>query len=58
MKTCLLGSFGGLLSATAYALVLYVEIEAPLGVVSALRETSFIFKALTRAFWLSEGPRR
>jgi hypothetical protein len=58
LKTCLLGSFGGLLSATAYALVLYVEIEAPLGVVSALRETSFIFKALTRAFWLSEGPRR
>jgi drug/metabolite transporter (DMT)-like permease len=57
VKTCLLGFIGGVLSATAYALVLYVKTEAPLGAVSALRETSVIFAALIGVLWFSEGPK-
>jgi drug/metabolite transporter (DMT)-like permease len=57
IKTCLLGFTGGVLSATAYALVLYVKTEAPLGVVSALRETSVIFAALIGILWFGEGPK-
>ena len=57
VKTCLLGFIGGILSATAYALVLYVKTEAPLGVVSALRETSVIFAALIGVIWFGEGPK-
>ena len=57
VKTCLLGFIGGVLSATAYALVLYVKTEAPLGVVSALRETSVIFAALIGVIWFGEGPK-
>lgn len=53
-----LGLFGGVVSAAAYALVLYAKTQAPLGVVSALRETSVIFAALIGVFWFSEGPRR
>jgi drug/metabolite transporter (DMT)-like permease len=45
------------LSATAYALVLYVKTEAPIGVVSALRETSVIFAALIGILWFGEGPK-
>jgi len=57
LKPCLLGFLGGILSATAYALVLYAKTEAPLGVVSALRETSVIFAALIGVFWFGEGPK-
>ena len=57
VKTCLLGFIGGILSASAYALVLYVKTEAPLGVVSALRETSVIFAALIGVIWFGEGPK-
>ena len=57
VKTCLLGFIGGILSATAYALVLYVKTEAPLGLVSALRETSVIFAALIGVIWFGEGPK-
>ena len=57
VKTWLLGFIGGILSATAYALVLYVKTEAPLGVVSALRETSVIFAALIGVIWFGEGPK-
>jgi len=57
VKTCLLGFIGGILSATAYALVLYVKTEAPLGMVSALRETSVIFAALIGVIWFGEGPK-
>ena len=38
-------------------LVLYVKTEAPLGVVSALRETSVIFAALIGVIWFGEGPK-
>ena len=57
VKTWLLGFIGGILSATAYALVLYVKTEAPLGMVSALRETSVIFAALIGVIWFGEGPK-
>ncbi len=52
-----IGLFGGLVSGAAYALVLYAKTQAPLGVVSALRETSVIFASLIGIFWFSEGPR-
>ena len=49
---------GGLLSALAYALALYAKTKAPLGLVSALRETSVIFAAMIGVFWFGEGPVR
>lgn len=58
VKTCLLSVFSGFLAAAAYALVLYAKTEAPLGVVSALRETSVIFAAMIGVFWFGEGPKR
>ena len=57
VKIRLLGFIGGVLSATAYALVLYVKTEAPLGAVSALRETSVVFAALIGVIWFGEGPK-
>ncbi|MEM9578958.1 MAG: DMT family transporter [Pseudomonadota bacterium] len=52
------GFAGGLVSSAAYGLVLLAKTEAPLGIVSALRETSVIFAALIGILWFSEGPRR
>ena len=49
---------GGLLSALAYALALYAKTKAPLGLVSALRETSVIFASIIGVFWFGEGPVR
>lgn len=51
-----IGLFGGLVSAAAYGLVLFAKTLAPLGIVSALRETSVIFAALLGIYWFSEGP--
>ena len=42
----------------AYGLVLYAKTMAPLGMVSALRETSVIFAAMIGLFWFGEGPAR
>lgn len=56
-RLMLLGICGGLISGAAYALVLYAKSIAPLGMVSALRETSVIFAALIGVIWLGEGPR-
>ncbi len=50
-----LGIAGGLVSMTAYGLVLYAKNFAPLGAVSALRETSVIFAALIGFVFLREG---
>lgn len=50
-----LGIAGGLVSMTAYGLVLYAKNFAPLGAVSALRETSVIFAALIGFVVLREG---
>jgi len=56
-RTIWLGFLGGLVSGAAYALVLYAKTLAPLGLVSALRETSVIFAALIGVLWFGEGPR-
>ena len=54
-RTWAVGILGGLVSMTAYGLVLYAKNFAPLGAVSALRETSVIFAALIGFFFLREG---
>lgn len=51
-----LGIFGGLLSAGAYGLVIFAKTLAPLGSVSAVRESSVIFTALIGVFLLGERP--
>lgn len=51
----ILGIGGGVVSMTAYGLVLYAKNFAPLGAVSALRETSVIFATLIGFFVLKEG---
>ena len=51
-----IGVCGGVLSGAAYGLVLYAKMFAPLGVVSALRETSVVFAALIGVIWLKERP--
>ena len=53
----MLGLFGGIVSGTAYGLVLIAKTQAPLGIVSALRETSVIFAALIGVLWFHEGPK-
>lgn len=58
LKTCALGYLGGVLSGTAYGLVLYANTMAPLGMVSAVRETSVIFAAMIGVVWFGEGPKR
>lgn len=57
-RTLCLGIAGGVISGAAYALVLYAKTLAPLGLVSALRETSVIFAALIGVIWFKEGPGR
>ncbi|WP_170572536.1 EamA family transporter [Ruegeria atlantica] len=54
-KVWMTGLLGGLVSMTAYGLVLYAKNFAPLGAVSALRETSVIFAALIGFIFLHEG---
>jgi len=55
LKIWAVGITGGLVSMTAYGLVLYAKNFAPLGAVSALRETSVIFATLIGFFVLKEG---
>lgn len=57
-RTIWLGFFGGVVSGAAYGLVLYAKTLAPLGIVSALRETSVIFAAMIGVMWFGEGPKR
>ncbi len=57
-RTLTLGFTGGVISGAAYGLVLYANTLAPLGVVSALRETSVIFAAIIGVMWFGEGPKR
>jgi drug/metabolite transporter (DMT)-like permease len=45
---------GGLVSLLTYGIVIYAMNEAPLGAVSALRETSVLFAALIGAIFLGE----
>lgn len=54
-KTFVLGLAGGVISALAYAMVLYAKTTAPLGIISALRETSVIFATMIGVIWFKEG---
>ena len=56
-KVLVLGFLAGVISSAAYGLVLYAKTLAPLGAVSAIRETSVIFAALIGVLWFKEGPR-
>jgi drug/metabolite transporter (DMT)-like permease len=47
-------SIGGLVSLLAYGIVIYAMSGAPMGAVSALRETSVLFAALIGYFFLGE----
>ena len=55
-KALFLGIAGGVISGLAYGLALYAKTLAPIGVVSAVRETSVIFAALIGVIWMGEGP--
>ncbi len=57
-KARVLGLTGGVISGLAYALALFAKTLAPIGIVSAVRETSVIFAALIGVYWLGEGPAR
>ena len=57
-KALLLGLAGGVISGLAYGLALFAKTLAPIGIVSAVRETSVIFAALIGVVWLREGPAR
>lgn len=46
--------FGGWVSLLAYGIVIYAMVGAPMGAVSALRETSVLFAALIGYFFLGE----
>jgi len=54
--TVLVGFSGGIVSASAYGLVIYAKTLAPLGMVSALRETSVLFAAMIGVVLLGERP--
>lgn len=51
-----IGLVGGLFSVVAYALVLYAKTMAPLGAVSAIRESSVIIASLIGLFLFGERP--
>jgi drug/metabolite transporter (DMT)-like permease len=57
-RQVMIGLAGGILSALAYALALYAKSKAPLGMVSALRETSVVFAAMIGLIWFGERPVR
>jgi drug/metabolite transporter (DMT)-like permease len=46
---------GGLISLLAYGIVIYAMTDAPMGAVSALRETSVVFAVLLGYFFLGES---
>jgi drug/metabolite transporter (DMT)-like permease len=53
-----IGLAGGVLSMVGYVAVLWAQIRAPLGVVSALRETGVLWAALIGVFIFREGRAR
>lgn len=55
-QTLVLGLTGGLVSALAYGLVIYVKSFTPLGMVSTLRETSVVIAAIIGVVLLGERP--
>ncbi len=53
-RASLKAAMGGLVSLLAYAIVIYAASKAPMGGVSALRETSVVFAALIGRLFLGE----
>ena len=51
-----LGLFGGLASSAAYGMVIFAKTLAPLGAISAVRESSVIVAALIGVFLFGERP--
>jgi drug/metabolite transporter (DMT)-like permease len=51
-----LGFLAGVFSTVAYGLALYAKSVAPLGIVTALRETSVIIATLIGVIWFKEKP--
>jgi len=51
-------SAGGLATASAYGIVIFVMYYSPMAVVAALRETSVIMAALIGTWYLGEGSGR
>lgn len=52
----MVGIIGGLASALAYGLAIHAKTIAPIGLVSALRETSVVIAAGIGVIWLNERP--
>jgi drug/metabolite transporter (DMT)-like permease len=57
-RSATLGVLGGALSVAGYAAVLWAQLRAPLGVVSALRETGVLWAALIGVLVFREGRLR
>ncbi len=55
-RVYLIGFAGGVISALAYGLAIYAKSIAPLGAVSAVRESSVIIAALIGVIWFGERP--
>jgi drug/metabolite transporter (DMT)-like permease len=55
-RVLILGCLGGISAVLAYGIVLYVKTIAPLGAVSAVRETSVIFAAAIGILLFGERP--
>ena len=53
-----LGLVGGLFSVTAYGVVLYAKTIAPIGAVSAVRESSVVIAAMIGVIFFGERPWR
>lgn len=51
-----IGIIGGVVSAVAYGLAMYAQNLAPLGAVSAIRESSVLIAALIGVIWFKERP--
>jgi drug/metabolite transporter (DMT)-like permease len=57
-RVILAGLLGGVCAVSAYGMVLYVKTIAPLGAVSAVRESSVIIAALIGVVFFHERPWR
>ena len=55
-RTLIQGSIGGCFSVAAYSLTLFAATLAPLGAVSAVRESSVVIAALIGVIWFGERP--
>jgi drug/metabolite transporter (DMT)-like permease len=57
-STIAVGLLAGLMSLIAYSIVLYAQTRAPLGIVSALRETGVVWAAAIGVVFFKEGRAR